>query len=207
DVNIINSGSLIFDEVPNGNIHFWAKNIVIENTGSLRAGAEPDDKDASKKPYGSLGGQLTIHLYGAEAVNPVKGAGVLCQTPTSDTVGPCGIPLEIWNSNKIDTNKPNPATCAKKEFRKNFTECFYQYTPLPYDNGAPQGFFGYKVLAVSFGGTLKLFGRRGAVYSDDNADAAKCATDPACTGTSWARLNTGNVVQPANPQKLELDRK
>jgi hypothetical protein len=215
DVNIISGGSLIFDEVPNGNIHFWAKNILIENTGSLRAGAQPDLKDTRKKPYGSVGGHLTIHLYGKEDANPVKGAGVLCQTPTSDTVGPCGIPSskdgkgaqDIWNSNKIDTNTPNPATCVKKEFRKNFTECFYQYTSLPYDGGAPQGFFGYKVLAMSFGGTLQLFGRRGAVYSDDNANAAKCDADPACTGTSWARLNTGNVVQPKDPQTLTLDRK
>src|SRR5262249_2081876 len=147
NVNIINNGSLIFDEVPDQEIHFWAQNIVVENTGSLIAGS-------STQPYGSKGnksGQLTIHLYGAEAANPVNGAGVLCQSDTKGgTVGPCGIDLSIWNSNKINTAIPNPPSCSKKTFSNGVSDCFYQYGPLPYDDGVPQGYFGYKVLAVSY---------------------------------------------------------
>ena len=43
------------------------------------------------------------------------------------------------------------------------SDYFYQYQPLEYDDGGTiKGFFGYKVLAVGFGGTLQLFGKKGA---------------------------------------------
>ena len=43
---------------------------------------------------------------------------------------------------------------------------FYPYHPLPHDDADMQGYFGYKVLAVSYGGTLQLFGKKGATYGD-----------------------------------------
>ena len=71
--------------------------------------------------------------------------------------------------------------------------------PLNFDDGDPNAFFGYKVLGVSFGGTLQLLGAKGATY---------CAKDP-CTprirrssrripGTSWTRLDaslTGSATE------------
>ena len=65
---------------------------------------------------------------------------------------------------------------------------FYPYGPLMYDGGklpadtsqgTEYGFFGYKVIAVSYGGILKLFGKKGATYGD--LDVSK-------PGTSWVRL-------------------
>ena len=43
------------------------------------------------------------------------------------------------------------------------------------------GFFGYKVIGVSYGGTLQLFGAKGSVKDPQDADVS---------GTSWARLTT-----------------
>src|SRR5262249_275640 len=58
--------------------------------------------------------------------------------------------------------------------------------PLPYDDGgAVKGFFGYKVLALSYGGTLELYGKRGATYG---------TVPPSSSGTSWVRL--AKTVQP-----------
>jgi hypothetical protein len=45
----------------------------------------------------------------------------------------------------------------------NVNDCFYSYMPLDYDGGGTTpGYFGYKVLAVSYGGTLQLYGKKGA---------------------------------------------
>ena len=59
---------------------------------------------------------------------------------------------------------------------------FYRYDALPFDNGKvgdKTGYFGYKVLAVSYGGTLRLFGKLGATAA---------TLQPKETGTSWVRL-------------------
>jgi hypothetical protein len=64
----------------------------------------------------------------------------------------------------------------------NVNDCFYAYMPLDYDGGGTTpGYFGYKVLALSYGGTLQLFGKKGATYSPSLL--------PSNSGTSWARLN------------------
>ena len=162
DVNIYGKGALTFqDEV----IDFWAKNIVVENGGSLLAGVAA--------PIGTAGGRLTIHLYGAEqGVNP-GGVGVDCIQKY------CGIPDNIWNNTDPDKKWPMPG--APDDY-------FYPYGPLMYDGGklpadtrqgTDYGFFGYKVIAVSYGGTLKLLGRKGATYGD---------LDVSSPGKSWARL-------------------
>jgi hypothetical protein len=81
------------------------------------------------------------------------------------------------------------------------TDYFYPYTPLPFDNGidaitkAP-GYFGYKVLAVSFGGTLQLFGKKGAVYPQEKDLGPK---DP---GRSWGRL-AGTILPGAESLTVE----
>ena len=61
NINIIDpNGSLEFREpaAKGSQVNFWAKNIIVENGGTLNAGT------ADKGPYGSRGGVLTIYLYG-----------------------------------------------------------------------------------------------------------------------------------------------
>src|ERR1039458_6416526 len=58
-------------------------------------------------------------------------------------------------------------------------DCFYQY-----DNPNKSDlYFGRKVLAVSYGGTLQLFGKKGSTF--DGLDPT-----PSSTGKSWTRLTT-----------------
>jgi hypothetical protein len=91
-----------------------------------------------------------------------------------------------WNSN--GTAKVQLPSGAPDDY-------FYPYHPLPYDDGgAVPGFFGYKVLAVSYGGTLQLFGKKGATYG---------TVDAANSGTSWVRLAQ---TLSAGGRTLVLDR-
>jgi hypothetical protein len=78
---------------------------------------------------------------------------------------------------------------------------FYPYHPLPYDDADMQGYFGYKVLAVSYGGTLQLYGQKGATYGN----LGECGQPaPSASGTSWARLS---VTAQKDTKTLTVDRK
>jgi hypothetical protein len=199
NVNIFKGGSLTFaDPNPGKEIHFWAQSILVEKDSSLTAG-EPASpigtkclaaKDKGESVY--CGGLLTFHLYGADqgafpfGTNPGKGGkGITCKTDQH-----CGIPDTKWNDNgKTKFNDlPGPVS-----------DFFYAYEPLPYDDGDPNGYFGYKVFAVSYGGTLKLFGRKGA-----HNDGLLGAPSPSNSFRSWVRLS-----QTLNPKgtTLFLDRK
>jgi hypothetical protein len=174
NVNIIAGGSLIFADAT---IDFWATSILVENGGSLIAGSPT-------APIGTQGGVVTIHIYGPEQPagtgNGDGGQGIICLTDAQ-----CGIPANVWNSNGA----------SKVALPGGVSDFFYQYEPLLYDDGGPvKGFFGYKVLAVSYGGTLQLFGKKGATYA---------SVDSSNSGTSWVRLN--QTLQPGDTT-LALDR-
>ncbi|MCF6765693.1 G8 domain-containing protein [Thiotrichales bacterium 19S3-7] len=176
NVNIYGGGSLEY--IGKGKTNFWAKNIVIEDKGNLIAGSP-------EKPFGSEPGQvLTIYLYGKD--QGVNGSGVTCIQDK------CGIPTEIWDSNGS----------VKKDLKNGITDYFYQYKPMFADKGDPHAYFGYKVLAVSFGGTLKLFGYKGANYDESLPEDY--------TAPSWVRL--AKTVEPNSEkstlfidQKLKVD--
>ena len=175
NINIYGGGTLEFRDQPN--IDFWAQSILIEKDGALIAG----------RPgalIGQTGGSVTIHLWGQDqGTSGLGGAGIPCaSSPT------CGVPQALWSSNSA--MKLNPGTCVRakdvdgwnQNLPGNVDDCFYPYEPITYDRGgSPAGFFGYKVLAVSFGGTLQLLGTKGAIPDPQPANNS---------GTSWARLTT-----------------
>ena len=129
NVNIVAGGKLEFDEpsATGSQINFWAKNIVIENGGTLAAGTPT-------APYGSRGGALNIYIYGKNqstgdpAKNP--GQGVLCQSTTKGG-GPCGVPGTIWADN--GGNLQTMPGAGK------VSDYFYQYGPLYGDNECTDG--------------------------------------------------------------------
>ncbi|HSC33830.1 MAG TPA: pentapeptide repeat-containing protein, partial [Thermodesulfobacteriota bacterium] len=170
NVHIYNGGSLTFDDAV---IHFWAYNILVENNGSLIAGSETT-------PIGAAGGKLTIHLYGEDQGN--GGKGVLCKTGDM-----CGVDTNIWNNDHT----------SKQSLPGPVSDFFYHYHPLPADMGDDHGYFGYKTLAVSYNGTLRLFGKKGAALPVDNLASSD-------SGKSWARLN-GNVDIGATQLTVDRD--
>jgi hypothetical protein len=179
DVNIYDGGQLTFVDSRATDIQFWAHSILIENQGSLVAGT-------TAKPFGSLGGRLTIYIWGKEGEKAIQ-----CKTPvdTNNNIGPCGVPNDVWISNADP--KKQPATTTKIP---GVTEdYFYNYAFMPFDNNGDVSFFGTKVLAVSFGGTLKLFGQKGASYG---------TLKPSDSGISWGRLK--GSIQPTTGSSFTL---
>lgn len=175
DVNIYGTGaSLIFVDPGDASpTDFWASSILVESGTSLNAGT-------ADTPYGAKQAVLTIHLWGEDqGYSGMGGAGIACLTDDH-----CGIPDDIWNSN------------GSKEvvLPGDVTDYFYQYQPLKYDEKNPLGYFGYKVLAVSYNGTLALFGAKGSVRDPQPVSYS---------GTSWVRLNA-NAIKGSN--QLTLDR-
>jgi hypothetical protein len=175
NVNIYGGGTLLFADEPGGT-DFWAQSILIEAKGSLIAGT-------AAAPMGTSEGVVTIHLWGAAQTKTGKGGqGITCLASAT-----CGVPPDLWSSNTPSMINPPSCKLAKdvpgynQNLPGNVNDCFYGYEPIQYDGGGTTpGFFGYKVLAVSYDGTLQLFGKKGA-----SLDPQK----PSSSGTSWARLN------------------
>jgi len=199
NVNIYKGGALYFKDAP---IDFFAKSILVENNGLLAAGvasvvctetsgvvncttgAITLIGTAGRRENGlSNSGVLAFHLYGADMGR--HGAGIEYKTPVVSGV-PCGIDPNAWD--KGGSEKVTLPGGTVKDY-------FYKYDPLPYDDGSPVGYFGYKVLAASWGGTLKLYGAKGASYTTVDPDADK----PDNTGTSWVRL-----TKSLKPQDKEM---
>lgn len=178
-VNIVAGGSLNFNEVPKLVTSFYARSIVVENGGTLVAGTRGS-------PFGSQGGSLHIILYGRD--QGVHGNGIMCQSPATDPLGKpsrpgqCGIPNDVWDHPGVVPTPP-----------AEVSDRFYPYDPLPFDGdptGGLKGYFGYKVLAVSYGGSLELFGKVGATYA---------TLQPNDSGTSWVRL--ASTIYPCKNDK------
>jgi len=197
DVHIYNGGSLTFADAQ---IQFWAHSILVENNGSLIAGTPT-------QPIGQTGrgpncttvdtvttctnsGVLTINLYGAPTDADIKCA-------TGDT---CGAPSEIWTSNG---NTKFPAKIGDKDYSLpgGVSDYFYGYNYMPNDMPPhDKGFFGNKVLAVSYNGTLQMYGMKGALPAASNPS-------PVNSGLSWARLEATVDPQDASGGTvLQLDR-
>ncbi|MBY0274123.1 hypothetical protein K2Z84_02185 [Candidatus Binatia bacterium] len=187
-----------------GETHFFAQSIVVEDRGSLIAGTPT-------QPIGP-DGKITIHLWG-----PEDAPGITCKTDDR-----CGVPNGIWTSNP----NPNPSSCETTKFptddssvtpvgaggsrigtrreRAPVEDCFYRYEKLDGSDADARAYFGHKVLALSYGGTLQLFGAKGATY--DGRERSKCKEkDPSCTGTSWVRLKGSIQPADASPKKLTVD--
>jgi hypothetical protein len=196
--------------IPNSRTEFWASSIIIENGGEFYAYGSD-----SGQAFGSNGGVLTIHLYGkneAEGDPNTQNQGALCKSPLGTpgpgkTPAPCGIPQATWESNgasKVDL----PSLDAQG---KQISDYFYQYGPLHGDgrcddgsvfkviNGkgtcntstGQVGYFGNKVLAVSYGGSLYLTGYKGTTNQTREAQQDGNALS---SGRSWRRLADGHSL-------------
>jgi hypothetical protein len=146
-------------------ITFSARSILVENFGHLLAGWSTMRKEA--RPIGTRrNGRLTIRLYGAPTDPPIA-----CKSgPT------CGVDPAIWNANADPTKPP-----VETQTLPGGADYFYNYDFMPFAEGQQTSYFGTKVLAVSYGGTLRMYGDRGALYGDRDDDAAD-------SGRSWRRL-------------------
>ncbi len=148
-------------------ITFSARSILVENNGFLLAGWS--SAMGKPRPIGTrAGSRLTIRLYGADGDRPIE-----CKSSPT-----CGVDPAVWNANADPTKPP------VESMLPGGSDFFYNYAVMPVTEGKPStpSYFGSKVLAVSYGGTLRIFGRRGALYGHGDAN-------PANSGRSWQRLD------------------
>jgi len=102
-----------------------------------------------------------------------------------------------------------PPNNSKLDLPSGVKDYFYKYQRLPADDYdhevhkqlTPTSYFGLKTLAVSYGGSLQMFGKKGAEYNDvnpyDDVPGMK-------SGQSWVRLDRSAA---AGATELVLDRK
>ncbi len=201
NINIVAGGQLIFTD-PMINVDFWAKSIIIENHGAMLAGVvNPGMPNEQIVPIGTKtpGVKVTLHIWGKQDPSLLHAVGVKCATTPTSTSHQCGIPDNLFNSNMMATAPSNmpitPPTMCNAASKYGVTlpgdDCFYMYDSMPYDDGGNvKTYFGYKTIGLSYGGTLRLYGLRGADYSDTAPGAGPTpAVTPSNTGSSWVRLN------------------
>ncbi len=155
--------------------------ILVESGGTLRAGAAAPVK-----------GPISIWLYGSAT------DGIPSITCKSDSM--CGIPQNIWTSNtNVPMNmQPTQPCVAASNFDPDSPlggDCFYQYEKMDADD-IDGAFFGRKVLALSYGGSIRLRGWKGSRSGAIDAN-------PSDSGVSWVHL-AANVAP--NATALYLDR-
>jgi hypothetical protein len=192
-------GKLIFDDAASD---FWAQSILVQNGAFLWAGT------ADGTNISPVAGPVTIHLWGKDNLDvqkqTTKNTGIPCvavddtQTMPVVTEDPqCGVPDAVWK------NQNTAGSCTATQLSGGVTDCFYPYMAIDYDDGDSNAYFGIKVLGVSYGGTLQLYGARGATYPQSPTTAKPDPLNVADSGRSWARLNK-ELIPPYTT--LVLDR-
>ncbi|KJE90907.1 hypothetical protein CAOG_08583 [Capsaspora owczarzaki ATCC 30864] len=205
-VNVLAGGIVWFED--DGNvIDFRVNAMLVEQGGRVVGGRWC-------KPFGCNGGNLQIGLWGTDPTNQGTNLGVTgirCQT-----AGGCYPAERVSNKQccNVSSSVSDPCNSAGSCALENQNALFEAYSDNMYDG--PGNSFGHKVLAVSYGGSVELFGRNGVAPSDfvnpALARPTECETpaDPfssdawaQLTGQSWVRLG---VTAAAGQSTITLDR-
>ena len=194
NINVVNNGELSFDDAK---IDLWTSGLIIENGGAVIAGDPGNPPAVAAKP---IAGPLTIHLWGKDELPTKEGnSGTPCVSDTLAAIKAglpappedhCGIPSTVWTDGEIQKVPVNgPAN-----------DYFYKYDALPYDTmGTTKGYFGMKSIGVSYGGTLALYGKKGANYAEKVLSSD--------SGMSWRRLQGTITPTVAGVRTFTVDRK
>lgn len=213
-VNVARGGALYFVEDPGGNIDLNVRSLLVEQGGLVQAGSE-------SCPFGTAGTRLSFGLYGddptkQDTVKTVDDHGIQCspdQGGTPECFPTKAQPMSsyCWQDPGAPFDPSDPCasqskpTLTAEQQRINGTSGdnfkLEPYGDLNFDHGP----FGYKVLAVSYGGSLRLFGARAHPTADVLATAdqtSKCRVPTESgldekearawarlTGSSWTRLD------------------
>ena len=202
-VNVVDGGQLIFVD-DGGKIDFRVSSVLVEQGGSVQAGS-------LDCPFGSANGKLEIGLWGTDPTqqgtiqNPTP-AGITCVGNSGNCYAqnlsatphyclqptPPATPSGTWSP-----SDPCDATVPPSDENLYGNAFFEGYDALNFDYG--NNYFGYKVFAVSYGGSLQLFGRKGVADADlvsqpqTSCDTAKDQYDldqwARLSGSSWVRLD------------------
>jgi hypothetical protein len=190
--------------------------MLIEKGGTLQAGS-------ACNPFGRQAGKLTIGIYGTDPSDEARVAsptpGIQCQT-SPDQENRCFPAGRDYAENFYctQTNSDDPCWSKTRPAADPNNALLEEYGKLNFDPTS----FGYKVLGVSYGGSLNLFGFKGAlplqspagatiaagendhcpVPTQSSLDAAEMRAWANLSGSSWVRLDGLNEART----QLSLDR-
>ncbi|MGD9765695.1 MAG: G8 domain-containing protein, partial [Candidatus Binatia bacterium] len=221
----VTKGALYIIEDPGKTIDIRVKSLLVEKGGTLQAGSP-------KCPFGAQGGKLSIGLYGddpsVQGTVPSPPPGIECQTapksktrclPSNRDFKPNTFYCTQRDSDDPCSNLTRPSANPLNKLLEDYGNLNFDPTP-----------WGYKVLGVSYGGTLNLYGYKGVKPLQDSDWRTKYDSDTECkvpsaaestldtaemkawanlTGSSWVRLQAVNTsavgAQPAGTV-LTVDR-
>ncbi|HEV7669828.1 MAG TPA: hypothetical protein VGS22_14995 [Thermoanaerobaculia bacterium] len=217
-VNVVKGGTLYFADQAGGT-NLYAKSILVQQGGSIRAGAWC-------QPFGTGGGKLTIGLWGDDPTNQAtvpSSAGIVCKDAAGQPAdcyasGPQSPEGKYCTGGNISDPCSSPTGSANALF-EGYKHPWQKSAPsldLHFDGNT----FGFKTFAVSYGGSVELFGKKGvadAFRTDPEGEKGRprmCAIpgpaqqfNPQAwangSGASWARLNAS---VGAGAGQLTLDR-
>jgi G8 domain len=209
-------------EDPGKTIDIRVKSLLVEKGGTLQAGSPGC-------PFGQQGGKLSIGLYGddpsMQATKEKPPPGIQCQTAPRSPIQRCFPSNRDFQDGKYyctANNSDDPCSSTTKPSTNPLNSLLENYGNLNFDPTP----WGYKVLGVSYGGSLDLFGYKGAKPLQGQAGkdwATQFDSDTECTvptamestldtaemkawanltGSSWVRLQDINTART----ELTLDR-
>jgi len=207
-INIVDGGILQFDETSDSQTNFYAKSILVEQGGTLKAG-----DFTTNVPFGKNGGKLTIGLWGAGpadiASDPTPNYAPIACKSNGGNCYPADRVAKYCDASKSATDPCQAPAGSDNAY-------FQGYQALNYDGN---GIFGFKALAISYGGTLELYGNKGVdktyqvtpptksvaacdIPSSNQNDIQSWADG---SGTSWGRLNGDVIAHSSTPLQLDRD--
>ncbi|HZX26143.1 MAG TPA: G8 domain-containing protein [Telluria sp.] len=208
-LHVVAGGTIYFVD-DGGTINLRAQSILVEQGGAMVAGSYDT-------PFGLNHGKLVIGLYGAGPQDFSKSslpsyAPIQCQNKQCYPAARVG--QGCYNSGMgFNPNDPCQAVLPADHHLDNT-----YFEGYGHDHGtADSSPFGYKVLAVSYGGSLQLFGAKGVAKANRTDPAVATASCPvpadgkqndvlqwaALTGSSWARAG---ATAAASSSSIQLDR-
>ena len=220
-LNVVEGGALYFVEDPGRDIDFQVQALLVEKGGVVQAGSP-------ECPFGVDGGTLQLGLYGDDPTDQgtkaPAGSGIECLTnPDADSRFRCFPPGRDYEQGYYCTtpDSDDPCSSTTPPADEPGNSQLHGYGRLNFDTNS----FGYKTLAIAYGGSLRLFGAKGAkplqdrawaqdfdsedhcvvpTPSDSNLDAAEMRSWANLSGSSWARLDA--MSDESGKTLLTLDR-
>jgi cell surface hyaluronidase len=208
NVNIISKastkGAIYVVEDAGKTIDIRVNSLLVEKGGTLQAGSPCC-------PFGKQNGTLSIGLYGddpsMQATTPSPTPGIECQTAPKSTINRCFPSNRDFKPDtfyctqsgtddpcisKTPPPTPVPTGTPVKLPPTSNNYLLEEYRSLNFDPTS----FGYKVLGVSYGGALNLFGYKGALPLH-GADGAKIGAgeDDHCVVPTVSTLDTAEMKE------------
>src|SRR4030095_5841083 len=142
--------------------------MLSEKGGTLQAGSACD-------PFGKMGGKLTIGIFGTDPSDegrvPSPSPGIKCKTAPNSQPYPCFPATPAFAPDKYSCTQATDDPCGSTAPPPTPTGTPIKWPYPPSNNYLSEEYrnlnfdptsFGYKVLGVSYGGALNLFGYNSA---------------------------------------------